>query len=65
MGFDDEMLEYYDEQRESPSLLVKGSMTFKRKNLISSNGVSFRTLVWNYFCWILAGKPDNRRIDES
>jgi len=30
---------------------------FKKKNLISCVGIPFRTVVWNYICWILAGKP--------
>ena len=61
MGYDDEMSEYYDEQKEYPQPLGIGSMKFKKDNLISSNGVSFKTLVWNYFCWILIGKPNNWR----
>ena len=31
---------------------------FRRKNIISCVGVPFRTLVWNYICWFLAGKPE-------
>ena len=31
---------------------------FKRKNLISSEDVSFWSIIWNYICWVLAGKPD-------
>ena len=63
MGYDIDMLEYYDEKNQQTSPLVTGSMKFKKKNLISSNGVQFKTLMWNYICWVLAGKPDNWRID--
>ena len=37
--------------------MSKKTYRFKRKNIISCVGVPFRTLVWNYLCWFLAGKP--------
>ena len=38
--------------------MSKVGYRFTRKNLISCVGVPFRTLVWNYICWFLAGKPE-------
>ena len=62
MGYEDEMSDWYEEQNINIPLNV-GSMKFNRKNLISSNGVSFRRIVWEYFCWALAGKPENWRVN--
>ena len=42
--------------------MKKGEMRFKRKNNISCVGVPFRTVVWNYICWVLAGKEDGWKI---
>ena len=36
---------------------------FKRKNLISATDVPFWKIVWNYICWVLAGKPDGWKIN--
>tara|TARA_B100000287_G_scaffold134445_1_gene126379 strand:+ start:2585 stop:2725 length:141 start_codon:yes stop_codon:yes gene_type:complete len=44
-------------------MLKRGTLIFKRKNLITSNSVSFWNLMWNYICWTLAGKPNNWRIN--
>ena len=63
MGYEDDMDDYYDDQNENKLPLTIGSIRFNRKNLISSNGVSFRKLMWNYLCWTLAGKPNDWRID--
>ena len=56
MGFEDEMYEYLDDLEERE--INKSYFLFERKNIISCVGVSFRTLLWNYFCWFLAGKPE-------
>ena len=45
--------------------MKKGEMRFKRKNNISCIGVPFKTIIWNYLCWVLAGKPNNWRINCS
>ena len=37
--------------------MSKKTYRFKRKNKISRVNVPFKTLVWNYICWFLAGKP--------
>jgi len=37
---------------------------FKRKNLISSKDVSFWKIIWNYICWVLAGKPDGWEVTD-
>ena len=65
MGYEDEMESWYEEQKNHKIdiPLNVGSMRFSRNNLISSNGVSFRKIVWNYICWVLAGKPNNWRIN--
>ena len=60
MGYEDEMYEYHDDlyQRE----IDKPFLSFRRKNIISCRGIAFKTLIWNYICWTLAGKP-NKEID--
>ena len=63
MGFEDEMQEWYEEGTDSDNKLDIGSIEFKRKNIISSNAVSFRTIIWNYICWVLAGKPEKWRVN--
>ncbi len=35
----------------------KGQIKFK-DNVISCREVPFRTLLWEYICWVLAGKVD-------
>ena len=37
---------------------------FKRKNKITAVDVSIWKFLWNYICWVLAGKPDNWTVDE-
>ena len=37
--------------------MSKKTYKFKQKNLVSCVGIPFRTLVWNYICWLLAGRP--------
>ena len=64
MGYEDDMHDYYEEQRLKIPF-EKGSMKFKRTNIISCNGVKFTSVIWNYICWVLAGKPDNWRIDAT
>ena len=31
---------------------------FKRKNKITATDVSIWKILWNYICWVLAGKPE-------
>ena len=49
------MYEYQDElqhrQKNKSYFLFKG-------DTITCVGVPFRKLVWNYICWLLAGKPE-------
>tara|TARA_R110002020_G_scaffold61373_3_gene165238 strand:+ start:597 stop:734 length:138 start_codon:yes stop_codon:yes gene_type:complete len=39
----------------------KKTYIFKRKNTITCVGAPFGKLVWNYFCWFLAGKPEMKK----
>ena len=55
MGFEDEMYEYQDDLEHKQK--NKSYFLFEKKNLITCVAVPFRTLVWNYICWFLAGKP--------
>ena len=57
VGFEDEMYEYQEELEYNQK--NKSYFLFK-ENTITCVGVPFRTLVWNYFCWLLAGKPKMR-----
>tara|TARA_Y100001963_G_scaffold102627_1_gene141255 strand:+ start:1055 stop:1180 length:126 start_codon:yes stop_codon:yes gene_type:complete len=35
---------------------------FKRKSRVTATDVPFWKIVWNYICWVLAGKPDNWEV---
>ena len=39
-----------------------GEIKFKRKNIISCNGVPMRSIIWNYICWVLAGRPNETKV---
>ena len=58
MGFEDEMYEYQDELEQKRK---NGSYFLFKENKITCVGVPFRTLVWNYICWFLAGKPEMKK----
>ena len=55
MGFEMEMDDLYDSQEHKEK--NKSYFLFEKDNMITCVGIQFRTLVWNYFCWFLAGKP--------
>jgi len=40
------------------------TIKFKRKNIISATNVSIWKIIWNYICWILAGRPENWEVNE-
>ena len=61
-----EMYEYHDDLHQRK--LNEPFLFFSEKNIVNCRGVSFRTLIWNYLCWVLSGKPEmnnNRRVYES
>ena len=60
MGYEDEMYEYHDDLHQRR--MNKPFLSFKRKNIVSCQNISFGTIIWEYICWILAGKP-NKEID--
>ena len=62
MGYEDEMDSWYEEQKINIPLNT-GSMKFQKGNLITANGAPFGRIIWNYFCWVLAGKPNNWRVN--
>ena len=35
-----------------------GIIIFDRKNTVSAVNVSIWKILWNYICWVLAGKPE-------
>ena len=35
---------------------------FKGKGVITAVDVPLKTIIWEYICWTLAGKPDNYKI---
>ena len=39
---------------------MKQKWTFKKKNIVSSVNVPMSKLLWEYICWVLAGKPEER-----
>ena len=58
MGFDMEMDDFHDSKEYKQK--NKSYFLFK-ENMITCVGVPFRTLVWNYICWFLAGKPKMKK----
>ena len=36
---------------------------FKRKDKVTAVDVSIKTILWEYICWVLAGKPDDHAVD--
>ncbi len=58
MGYDIEMYEYHDEREHKEK--NKSYFLFE-KNMVTCVGVSIKTLLWNYFCWFLAGKPEMKK----
>jgi len=54
------MLAFVETQKVD-GLMSKKTYKFKQKNLVSCVGIPFRTLVWNYICWFLAGKPKMKK----
>ena len=63
MGYEEEMYEYHDDLRHRK--MNKSFISFKRKNIVSCKGIPFKTLIWNYICWVLAGKPEKEIDNES
>jgi len=58
MGFEMEMDDFLDSEEHHEK--NKSYFLFK-ENTITCVGVPFRTLIWNYFCWFLAGKPKMKK----
>jgi hypothetical protein len=42
--------------------MKKGEIIFNNKNNISCTNVPFKTVMWNYLCWVLGGRPNNWRV---
>ena len=64
MGYEIDMCDYHDEQEHRYK--NKSYFLFTvigGKNFITAVGVSMRTILWNYICWVLAGKPNNWRVN--
>ena len=40
----------------------RGQIKLTRKG-ISCRDVLFRKIIWEYICWVLAGKPDDHSVD--
>ena len=56
MPFDIEIDEFHDEKDNQPYLAFHG------KNFVSCSNVSIWKVLWEYFCWFLAGKPYHNGI---
>tara|TARA_B100000287_G_scaffold399441_1_gene417719 strand:- start:87 stop:227 length:141 start_codon:yes stop_codon:yes gene_type:complete len=41
---------------------MKPYIRFKRKDKISCENIRFKTILWEYICWKLAGKPDGHYV---
>ena len=42
---------------------MKKEIKFTRKNLISCINVPIQKVIWEYICWVLAGKPDGHAVN--
>ena len=56
MPFDIEIDEFHEDYDSDEYL------TFHKKNFVSCSNVSIWKVLWEYFCWFLAGKPYNNGI---
>ena len=61
MGFEDEMYEYQDELESRRK--NKSYIKFGDNNLISCFNIPFWSVIWNYICWVLAGKPKGHKVE--
>ena len=59
MGFEMEIDDFLDSQEHEEK--NRSYFLFKEKNMVTCVGVPFRKLVWNYICWLLAGKPKMKK----
>ena len=48
-------------ESESEAILV--NKISEKMNIITSVGFSMKSILWNYFCWVLGGKPKNWSIN--
>ena len=46
------------------SRIFKGQIILT-KDGISCKDVKFKTIIWEYICWTLAGKPSNHSVDTT
>ena len=53
-----EMDDLYDSQEHKEK---NRSYFLFKDNMVTCVGVSIKTLLWNYFCWFLAGKPEMKK----
>ena len=37
---------------------------FKKKNKVTAIDVSIWSVLWNYTCWVLGGKPNNWEVKD-
>ena len=40
---------------------MKEKLKFRKKNLVSCANISMWKVLWEYFCWVLAGKPEENK----
>ena len=45
------------EKQHKRDSLQLGDIKFNNKSLVSCRGVSMGKIVWEYVCWVLAGRP--------
>ena len=53
-----EMDDFHDSEEHKEK--NKSYLLFE-KNSVTCVGVPFRTLLWNYICWFLAGRPKMKK----
>ncbi len=47
---------------EGVSMKESSSIVFTKKNKVSAVNVSIWSILWNYICWVLAGKPERWEV---
>ena len=58
MPFDIEIDEFHDEHDKEEYLF------FHKKSFVSCSNISIWKVLWEYFCWFLAGKPYHNRMEK-
>ena len=61
MGFEDEMYEWEEERKEGKPIYQDSDVYIKLHdtNKINCQNAPMMRIIWEYICWVLAGRPDH------